>query len=98
MGMVVVARLAARAARVPGGTITSTFSATSSAEPAASRSGLSSASRYSITRLRPSTSPRSRSPSRKASRFRGLTSRFGTVRLGGYHEFDEHRSLEGVAA
>ena len=55
MGTVLVACLAAWAAAVLGATMTSTLSATSSAARAGNRSGFPSASRYSITTLRPST-------------------------------------------
>ena len=56
IGRVLVACLAARAPAVPPpATMTSTLSAASSAESAGSRSTFPSASRYSITRLRPST-------------------------------------------
>ena len=55
MGRVLVACLAARAAGVSAATMTSTLSATSSAARAGSRSYFPSASRYSITTLRPST-------------------------------------------
>jgi len=63
MGRVLVACLAARAVGAPPPvTMTSTLSATSSAARAESRSSFPSADRYSITTLRPSTYPRSRSP------------------------------------
>ncbi len=67
MGIVLVARRAARIAAVPDRTMTSTLTWTSSATRAGSRSGFPSAQRYSIITVWPSIQPSSRRPRRYAS-------------------------------
>src|SRR5262249_45752061 len=68
MGIVEVARFAARDAWVLMATITSTLRRTSSSARSRSGSLLAPANRHSIETLRPSSYPRSRSPCLRASR------------------------------
>ena len=76
MGMMEVAAFAASVPGVALVTITSTFSATSSAASAGMRSLRLSACRYSMTRFLPSTQPSA------ASRLRKAVSRIGKASLG----------------